>query len=704
MSNKKSVLAYILLIIWPFIFFLPLSMGYIVMGNDFDLIYYAYKKYIFEFWQDGQLPFWSPSEGAGFTLIYNPFAQFFYIPSWILFVISDIKSSFSLYDYLIFTIFGISVYSIGQYQWLKNLKLSKNYIIFTITLLAPAVLIFSNFLRFPNAIHTIAWLPFLLLGMNYSLIKEKTIKSFLLIFLSTLFIFTAGYPYFIFYIFIFSFFYFFFIFSLKQKNLKNSIIIVFKNLVPVFLSFLISFPWLVGVLKTLAITQDRNLSKYSYASETGFNLIDILGSWIYPVTANPEGRYYFGIIITFIIIKFIFDLNKNYFYLNPFQKKIIIFSILLFIIISFLSMSETKIFQYFWNKFEFIQNMRAWDRTNILMLPILSILLTIALPNFLKIAQNPNSGNNSNLYHLVSSNLIIFIILIVQLTLYYNEIFSDHWHVWQQKRFIFAENNLPFPLNFFVKLSDGRINIISTLLLLIFINLFFIKFFYKKFTNKIGITITLVLTLVIFEQFLNSNIQWSLKNWKTVDTHKEFKAKDSLEDYFNKPRIKTIVHGNNYFRDNAFTINNFLNWGNQLHNELFWKYFDKNGDLINKLSKEDIQNVETFFGLNNRNKKIFFSKDIDIDNIIDFTKKAEKFEIEKSINYKIRSFTNNSITIEFFSDENGYLSYIDNYDIFWHAYLNDKEIKISKLMNTYKSIYFQRGRNILKFRYEPFRY
>ena len=203
MSNKKSVLAYIFLIIWPFIFFLPLSTGYIVMGNDFDLIYYAYKKYIFEFWQDGQLPFWSPSEGAGFTLIYNPFAQFFYIPSWILFVIADIKSSFSLYDYLIFTIFGISIYSIGQYQWLKNLKLSKNYIIFTITLLAPAVLIFSNFLRFPNAIHTIAWLPFLLLGMNYSLIKEKTIKSFLLIFLSTLFIFTAGYPYFIFYIFIF---------------------------------------------------------------------------------------------------------------------------------------------------------------------------------------------------------------------------------------------------------------------------------------------------------------------------------------------------------------------------------------------------------------------------------------------------------------------------------------------------------------------
>ena len=48
------------------------------MGNDFDLIYFSYKKYIFEFIQEGQIPLWSPSEGAGFTLVYNPFAQFFY--------------------------------------------------------------------------------------------------------------------------------------------------------------------------------------------------------------------------------------------------------------------------------------------------------------------------------------------------------------------------------------------------------------------------------------------------------------------------------------------------------------------------------------------------------------------------------------------------------------------------------------------------
>ena len=53
--------------------------------------------------------------------------------------------------------------------------------------------------------------------------------------------------------------------------------------------------------------------------------------------------------------------------------------------------------------------------------------------------------------------------------------------------------------------------------------------------------------------------------------------KDIQRKFF-KPRNKTLVHGNNYFRDNAFTVNNFLNWGNEKHNNVYWEYFDKNGN------------------------------------------------------------------------------------------------------------------------------
>ena len=44
MKNKKIIL--FLLLIWPFLYLFPLSTGLIAMGNDFDLVYYSYKKYM----------------------------------------------------------------------------------------------------------------------------------------------------------------------------------------------------------------------------------------------------------------------------------------------------------------------------------------------------------------------------------------------------------------------------------------------------------------------------------------------------------------------------------------------------------------------------------------------------------------------------------------------------------------------------------
>ena len=75
-KNKYIIL--LLIILAPYIYLAPLSFGFIAMGNDFDLIYFSYKKYLFEFLNEGIFPFWSPGESSGYTLIYNPFAQIFY--------------------------------------------------------------------------------------------------------------------------------------------------------------------------------------------------------------------------------------------------------------------------------------------------------------------------------------------------------------------------------------------------------------------------------------------------------------------------------------------------------------------------------------------------------------------------------------------------------------------------------------------------
>ena len=65
-----------------------------------------------------------------------------------------------------------------------------------------------------------------------------------------------------------------------------------------------------------------------------------------------------------------------------------------------------------------------------------------------------------------------------------------------------------------------------------------------------------------------------------------------------------------------------------------------------------------------------------------------------NISYKIINYSNNNVTIEFYSSTDGYLSYVDNFDLFWRAYINKNEVEIFKLMNTYKSIYFEKGKFI----------
>jgi len=254
-----------------------------------------------------------------------------------------------------------------------------------------------------------------------------------------------------------------------------------------------------------------------------------------------------------------------------------------------------------------------------------------------------------------------------------------------------------------VMLADGRINILSTLFLIFFLNFSFnkINIFNLRFKNYF---VVFFISLISFEQFLNSNLQWSLNKWKTINSEINYDAKKKFKENYFKPRIKTIVHGNNYFRDNAFTINNFLNWGNEKHNKIFLKYFDKNGNDKLDFNNDDYKYIYRFFGLDKEAKKIFFTRDISMNDIIEFVKESQRFEKEFIKNFIITKIDNNLIQINFSSKKNAWLTYIDNNDPYWKAYLNNNEVEIKDFKDTYKSIKFNEGDNILIFKYEPFTY
>ena len=77
--------------------------------------------------------------------------------------------------------------------------------------------------------------------------------------------------------------------------------------------------------------------------------------------------------------------------------------------------------------------------------------------------------------------------------------------------------------------------------------------------------------------------------------------------------------------------------------------------------------------------------------------KSNKFEIKILIN----EYDGNSLKFEIYSEKDGWLSFIDNWDYGWTANINGKNETIHKLLNSYKSIKIKKGFSKVKFQYKP---
>ena len=46
---NKNIYNILIIIIFPYLYLFPHTFQFIEMGNDFELLYFSYKKYIYEF-------------------------------------------------------------------------------------------------------------------------------------------------------------------------------------------------------------------------------------------------------------------------------------------------------------------------------------------------------------------------------------------------------------------------------------------------------------------------------------------------------------------------------------------------------------------------------------------------------------------------------------------------------------------------------
>ena len=698
-KKKNSIF---IIIIWPYLYLFPITFGFINVGNDFDLIYFSYKRYIAEMLSVGVLPLWSPVESTGISLIFNPFAQYFYIPGWINYLIHFFTKNLTLNHYVLYTISAFSIFSLGIFYWLKSLKID-HYTAFLSALIVATSLKLTELIRFPNAAHAAAWMPWILYGINI-LYYEKIRKGLIIIFFCNLFILTAGYPYFIIYsIFLFVPYIIFapLVINDHSKYISNKNVYFYLYNFLIFLSsYLVALPWLLKVKEFLNSLVDRTENNWEFATEHSFYWKDTIGSWIFPSASSTEGWYYFGILTTLTIVfgAIIFFYNKKSFILI--EKKLFIYSFLFILFITYFSWGKfSYLFEWSWHNIPLIGSLRTWPRINIILVPFVILLFSIS---FIKIqnyiSQNKlKKFNKSVLFFLFAFVIIVTLQSIFNIYEFQNK---EYWDFWQKKRFDAAIKNLPTIFGNYLKLYDGKIYIIFN-----FISFFFLlAIFLKKISLKKNNLFIALLLIISSELFVLSNLQWGLDKWKT-EVNKVENPLELLRQGLFSPRIIDSVKGNEYFRDSRFfNVNYPDNYGYNSHAKNFTKYFQRyEGKQKAGITSETIDDVKLFFGSTEQSKLIFFSKKIDHEDITSFIKDSNRFEIESNFNLEllIDTYNGNELEMNINTEKDGWLSYIDNWDKDWVVFINNEKKQISKLFGSYKSIKIKKGFSKVNFQYKP---
>ncbi|MGA2094167.1 MAG: hypothetical protein ABSH16_12310 [Sedimentisphaerales bacterium] len=388
---------------WPMLYLFRFAFGingrYTAIGNDFNILYYKYKVYLLDCLANFHLPLWSPSEAAGFPFYTNPFAQVFYPFNALLVLWYKAFGGYSHLDYQLFTVLGISIFALGLFMWLKLINKDIKAVVFAVLIMSVSFKV-TEITRFPNAVHSMAWYPWILYALTrimFSNSAKAAAKSAGLLALFGVFLCTAGYPYFIYYA-VFLFLPYLLAFGIKplRTGLFGEQAISFRRAavaIPAagFITLLLCSPHLVGVKRLMSQTIDRAGNNFQYSTSHIFNFEDTVGSLVYPPASSVEGWYFFSITALLIIAVYLFSRRKpivgketqETFPVDTESLWVKLFFIVWLGLITYISYGRNSyLFVLLWKYMPGFSSLRVWGRLNIILVPILAWLLSIAYAHF----------------------------------------------------------------------------------------------------------------------------------------------------------------------------------------------------------------------------------------------------------------------------------------------------------------------------------
>lgn len=353
-------LVFLFPLIYYFRYVFPNS-GLLILQNDFGYLYFVYKAHLLDLWAHGHFPYWSPAEAGGYGFFGNPFTAVLYPPNLLLLVVRLVTGRYSTWFHQIFTILGVSWFALGLFFWLRRVFGRPNAAAFAAMAISTCWMV-SEFLRFPNAVHALAWLPWVLCSLH-ALHHEQKLKHFHYGVLALVCQATAGYPYFVVYSYGFYALYIAYLNWVEPGPLLKARLA--KEVLFVAVPMMLTLPYTSAVSRLMAVTTDRNGGDFNYAIEYTYGPLDFVGSLLFPPVVTVEGCFYMGSLAVFLLALFFWRGTQAR------DKVLVLLGIMGFASLMF--NFRSFLFSPIWSFTPVINQMRVFGRMATMLLPLLAI-------------------------------------------------------------------------------------------------------------------------------------------------------------------------------------------------------------------------------------------------------------------------------------------------------------------------------------------
>ena len=351
----------------------------LTITNDFLHLSYRYKVFLLDTLASGNVRFWSPGEGAGFPLFSSPFVQFFYPLNLPLALYYRVAGGYSVVDHQTFTVLGIAVFSLGLFLWLETLVPSRRSVLFA-TVLVGLSWKLGEILRFPNAVHTAAWIPWILYAVTAITGDPKHKKGRITLFVSCVMLLTAGYPYYVYYCLFLVVPWVLLLLATRTRRVLMSgehVLDIRRLLVTLVIApaaaLALCAPYLRKMSELLEETTDRGGGNYAYSTAYEFTFSDTVGSLVFPPAAQAEGWYYFSILGVLLIAAFAVGVVREQ---DKRDQRLLVIAAVWFGLLSYITyQDESVLFEFLWHYLPGFSKLRVWGRMGIILLPIIALVL-----------------------------------------------------------------------------------------------------------------------------------------------------------------------------------------------------------------------------------------------------------------------------------------------------------------------------------------